>query len=63
MAQNRGRYFPTKSDAILLRLLRQGIFNIDVGCMQTTSAIMVLPLIPSIRRLTLFTILPMPQLS
>ena len=36
MAQNRGRYFTTKSEAIsaVKQLLRQGITNIDVGCMQ-----------------------------
>lgn len=36
MAQGRGRYFPTKREAVaeVRRLTAQGITNIDVGCMQ-----------------------------
>ena len=36
MAQGRGRYFPTKAEAVaeVRRLTAQGITNIDVGCMQ-----------------------------
>jgi hypothetical protein len=36
MAQGRGRYFPTKREAVaeVRRLAAQGITNIDVGCMQ-----------------------------
>jgi len=36
MAQGRGRYFPTKAEAVaeVKRLTAQGITNIDVGCMQ-----------------------------
>lgn len=36
MAQGRGRYFPTKAEAVaeVRRLTAKGITNIDVGCMQ-----------------------------
>ncbi len=36
MAQGRGRYFRNRADAVaeVRDLLRQGVFNIDVGCMQ-----------------------------
>ncbi len=36
MAQGRGRYFPTKAEALaeVKRLTAEGITNIDVGCMQ-----------------------------
>lgn len=36
MAQGRGRYFPTKAEAVaeVKRLTAEGITNVDVGCMQ-----------------------------